>query len=157
MSQRTFPSFNKLMEKDEFGLREGASGIAATHVSDGVLLVLAFLSLRYLPQPPRLLLIEEPENGVHPSRLADVVAILKELSSEQPQTQVILTTHSPYLLDMFSPDEVSLCRKEDDGSVSVHRLSESELVRKQLNVFTLGEIWTAEGDEALIGSAEVAS
>ena len=131
--------------------------LPASKMSDGVLLVLAYLTLLHLPNPPRLLLIEEPENGIHPKRLQDVIAILKELVAQQSHTQVVMTTHSPYLLDMFSPSEVSLCRKEDDGSVSVHRLSESEVVRKQLDVFTLGEIWTAEGDDALIGAAEVAS
>ena len=133
------------------------SDLPASKMSDGVLLVLAYLTLLHLPNPPRLLLIEEPENGIHPKRLQDVIAILKELVAQQSHTQVVMTTHSPYVLDMFSPSEVSLCRKEDDGSVSVHQLSESEVVRKQLDVFTLGEIWTAEGDEALIGAAEVAS
>ena len=131
--------------------------LPASKMSDGVLLVLAYLTLLHLPNPPRLLLIEEPENGIHPQRLQDVIAILKELVAQQSHTQIVMTTHSPYLLDMFSPSEVSLCRKENDGSVTVHPLSESELVRKQLDVFTLGEIWTAEGDEALIGTAEVAS
>ena len=129
--------------------------LPASKMSDGVLLVLAYLTLLHLPNPPRLLLIEEPENGIHPQRLQDVIAILKELVAQQSHTQIVMTTHSPYLLDMFSPSEVSLCRKETDGSVTVHSLSESELVRKQLDVFTLGEIWTAEGDDALIGKAEV--
>lgn len=129
--------------------------LPASKMSDGVLLVLAYLTLLHLPNPPRLLLIEEPENGIHPQRLQDVIAILKELVAQQSHTQIVMTTHSPYLLDMFSPSEVSLCRKEKDGSVTVHPLSESELVRKQLDVFTLGEIWTAEGDEALFGTAEV--
>lgn len=131
--------------------------LPASKMSDGVLLVLAYLTLLHLPNPPRLLLIEEPENGIHPQRLQDVIAILKELVAQQSHTQIVMTTHSPYLLDMFSPSEVSLCRKEADGSATVHSLSESELVRKQLDVFTLGEIWTAEGDEAMIGAAELAS
>ena len=57
---------------------------------------------------------------------------------------------SPYVLDLFEPKEVSLCRMTADDSVSVHRLSESQSVREQLDIFTLGEIWTAEGDAALI-------
>ncbi|MFM9960897.1 MAG: AAA family ATPase [Planctomycetaceae bacterium] len=133
---------------------QAVTDLPASKMSDGVLLVLAYLTLLHLPKPPRLLLIEEPENGIHPQRLQDVIAILKEIITEQTATQVVMTTHSPYVLDMFSPNEVSLTRKEADGSVTVHRLSESELVRKQLDVFTLGEIWTAEGDEALIGTAE---
>lgn len=123
--------------------------VSAAQVSDGVLLVLAYLTLLYLPKPPRVLLVEEPENGIHPKRLQDVLKILRELVAEQSHTQVILTTHSPYVVDLFEPNEVTLCEKNADGSVSVQRLSESETVRQQINVFTLGEIWTAEGDEAL--------
>ena len=52
--------------------------------------------------------------------------------------------------DLFKPEEVTLCHKEEDGSVSVRRLSECETVREQLDVFTLGEIWTGDGDERLL-------
>ncbi len=146
------PSFNKADGKGIYVRFKGSSDpIPASQLSDGLLLVLAYLAILYLPDPPRVLLIEEPENGVHPSRLKEVLGILKGLVQEQSHTQVIMTTHSPYVLDQFSPEEVTLCRREDDGSVSVHRLSESETVRKQMSVFTLGEIWTGEGDDALAG------
>jgi len=129
--------------------------VPASQVSDGVLLVLAYLTILHLPQPPRVILVEEPENGIHPKRLKDVLGILKNLVSKQSHTQVILTTHSPYVVDMFDAKEVSLCTKNEDGSVSVHRLSDSKTVREQLDVFTLGEIWTAEGDEALVKSTKI--
>lgn len=132
-----------------FEFRDGGDPIPARQVSDGVLLVLAYLAVLHLPEPPRVLLIEEPENGIHPKRLQDVLAILRELVGEQSQTQVILTTHSPYAVDLFDPKEVTLCQKQDDGSVSVRRLSESQAVLDQRGVFTLGEIWTSEGDESL--------
>jgi predicted ATPase len=127
--------------------------IPASQASDGTLLVLAYLAILYLPEPPRVLLVEEPENGIHPKRLQDVLTVLRDLVQAQTRTQVILTTHSPYVLDLFKPEEVTLCQRNQDGSVSVKRLSESTRVREQLDVFTLGEIWTAEGDEALADSA----
>lgn len=136
-----------------FELAEGGNILSASQVSDGMLLVLAYLTVLYLPQPPRVLLIEEPENGIHPKRLQDVLSILRELVGEQSQCQVILTTHSPYVVDLFQPEEVTLCQKTADGSVAVRRLSESQAVREQLDVFTLGEIWTAEGDEGLVRGA----
>jgi energy-coupling factor transporter ATP-binding protein EcfA2 len=132
-----------------FRFADTAAEVPAAQVSDGVLLVLAYLAILYLPKPPRVLLVEEPENGIHPKRLQDVLNILRELVAEQSQTQVILTTHSPYVVDLFKPEEVTLCRKGSDGSISVRRLSESRAVREQLDVFTLGEIWTGEGDDAL--------
>lgn len=137
-----------------FELADQRQTIRASQASDGVLLVLAYLALLYLPDEyaPRLLLIEEPENGIHPRRLQDVLAILRQAVQEQRQTQVLLTTHSPYVVDLFEPDEVTLCRKSEDGSITVRRLSESRTVRDQLDVFTLGEIWTGEGDDALAES-----
>ena len=132
-----------------FRFRKDKQELPAAQVSDGMLLVLAYLTILYLPHPPRVLLIEEPENGIHPKRLQDVLQILRDLIAEQGHTQIILTTHSPYVVDQFQPDEVSLCHKEGDGSVVVHKLSESRTVKEQIDVFTLGEIWTAEGDKAL--------
>lgn len=133
----------------------GGELVPASQVSDGILLILAYLTALYLPEPPRVILVEEPENGIHPGRLNDVLAILRDLVREQSHTQLILTTHSPYVVDLFAPEDVTLCRRENDGSVSAHRLSESKTVREQLDVFTLGEIWTAEGDEALSESVHL--
>jgi hypothetical protein len=137
-----------------FQFRGSSKLVPASQASEGLLLVLAYLTLLHLPRPPRVLLIEEPENGIHPQRLQQVIEILRDLIKSQTRMQVLLTTHSPYMLDLLTPDEVTLCQKEPDGSVSVHRLSESKSVREQLDLFSLGEIWTAEGDEKLAASTE---
>ncbi len=139
-----------------FKLRDTDQWVPASQVSDGVLLVLAYLTILYLPQDkrPRVLLVEEPENGIHPKRLRDVLTILRELVREQSHTQVVLTTHSPYALDLFSPEEVTLCTMQDNGEVKTTRLSESAAVRGESGVFTLGEIWTGLGDEKIAQSQE---
>ncbi|MCH7688726.1 MAG: AAA family ATPase [Planctomycetes bacterium] len=136
-----------------FQLANGGPLIPASQVSDGMLLILAYLTILHLPEPPRLLLIEEPENGIHPERLKKVLEILRDLIQSQQHTQVLMTTHSPYVVDMFKPEEVTLCFKGDDGAVTVRRLSESKAVREQVDVFTLGEIWTGDGDERLMEPA----
>ncbi len=128
--------------------------VPASQVSDGTLLVLAYLAVLHLPEPPRVLLVEEPENGIHPKRLRSVLGILRELIQEQSHTQVVLTTHSPYALDLFSPEEVTLCTMQENGEVKTTRLSDSPAVMNQTDVFTLGEIWTAEGDDAIAQSRE---
>ncbi|MFO0838837.1 MAG: AAA family ATPase [Phycisphaerae bacterium] len=132
-----------------FQIENSPASFAASQVSDGMLLILAYLTILNLPNPPRMILVEEPENGVHPSRLREVITILRELVEESKQTQVVMTTHSPYLVDLFKPEEVTLCLREDDGSVSTHRLSDSPTVSEQLKHFKLGEIWTGEGDDSL--------
>ena len=126
----------------------------ASQASDGTLLVLAYLSILYLPKPPRLLLVEEPENGIHPKRLRDILEILRNLIHEQPHTQVVLTTHSPYGVDLFKPEEVTLCTKLDTGEIRTTRLSDRPDVVRQLGVFTLGEIWTSEGDDKIAESKD---
>jgi predicted ATPase len=136
-----------------FELADNGHLLPAAQASDGLLLVLAYLALLYSPEPPRVLLIEEPENGIHPQRLKDVLKVLKELIHDQDRTQVLLTTHSPYVVDQFRPEEVTLCLKGADGAVTTHRLSDSKTVREQMDIFQLGEIWTAEGDEALATQA----
>ncbi len=123
--------------------------LSVASVSDGYLLILAYLALMHSPKPPPVLLIEEPENGIHPRRLGEVMDMLRALNAEDDGPQIIMTTHSPDLVDLFAPEEVTLCLKEDDGSISTHRLSESEVVQQQKGVFTLGEIWGGEMDTVL--------
>lgn len=143
----------KLQEQEgkgiSFQLSSSGELLPATQVSDGVMLVLAYLAILHLPHPPRLLLIEEPENGIHPQRLELVIEILRDLIKEQQQTQIVMTTHSPYVVDLFEPDEVTLCHKGCDGAVKTRRLSTIPAVQRQLDVFKLGEIWTGEGDDSL--------
>ncbi len=124
--------------------------VPASQVSDGLLIVLAYLALLYLPEPPRVLLIEEPENGIHPGRLKEIIRIIKQLVSEQSHTQVVMTTHSPYVLHEFSPEEVTVCVRKSSGEVKTRRLSESKSVQEQIGFFSLGEIWTMDGDERLM-------
>jgi len=137
-----------------FELKGSGQLVPASQASDGTLLILAYLSILYLPKPPRLLLVEEPENGIHPKRLRDILEILRKLVHEQPHTQVVLTTHSPYGLDLFKPEEVTLCTKLDTGEIKTTRLSDSPTVLQQLDVFTLGEIWTSEGDMKIAESGD---
>jgi predicted ATPase len=137
-----------------FQLKTEGHLVPASQASDGTLLVLAYLAVLHLPQPPRVLLVEEPENGIHPKRLRDVLGVLREFIQQQTHTQVVLTTHSPYMLDLFKPEEVTLCTMQDNGEVKTTRLSESPAVTNQTDVFTLGEIWTAEGDDAIAKAQE---
>ncbi len=126
--------------------------LPASQASDGVLIVLAYLTVMHLPKPPAMILVEEPENGIHPKRLKEIVRILRTLVEKNAHTQILMTSHSPYLLDEFQPDEVTLCRKNKLGAVQTRRLSEIEQICSQLDVFSLGEIWTGEGDERLAGA-----
>ena len=143
------PELNRAPGKGLYFRFASGEEVRASQVSDGLLLVLAYLAIVNLPKPPRMLLVEEPENGIHWERLRDVLNILREIVPGRRRTQILMTTHSPYVIDHFAPEEVSICRLGIDGSVAVTRLSDNDIVRKRLDVFTLGEIWSAEGDQQL--------
>lgn len=133
---------------------EKGFSIPASSASVGVRLMLFFAALAQHPTPPNLILLEEPENGVHPKRLADVMRLLRELTQGkhgQNAAQVILTTHSPYLLDHVNveEDQVLVFRRNDDGSRSAEP-ADQERLRGFLDEFMLGEVWFNRGEEGLV-------
>jgi predicted ATPase len=83
-------------------------------LSDGTLRFLGWLTLCLAPRPPALVCMDEPEIGLHP-RVLPVLAGLCKRASEQHQ--VLLTTHSPYLLSQFELDDIAIMRREDGRAV----------------------------------------
>ncbi len=127
-----------------FRLRNTDRDLPASQAAEGMLYILGYLAMMYLPQPPRVLLIEEPENGIHPNRVGDIVRILRQSVARHPETQIVLTSHSPYLVDAFQPNEVTWCRRDENGDVVLTCLDTLPEVERSLSVFSLGEIWTGE-------------
>ena len=148
---RWFPHYQGLQIKKvtgggnpQLGLRfrtKQGQYLPAHSVSDGVFLSLAFIGLTYLSDPAHILLIEEPENGVHHASLKEIVTTLRNLRKVQ-DVQVILTTHSPYLLDLVEPEEVRLFRKDAEGAVHAVKMSDLPDVQDMQKHFMTGEIWT---------------
>ena len=120
--------------------------LSASSVSDGVMLFLAFLAISYAPRSWNVVLIEEPENGVHHTRLKEIVGTLKHLSDDKG-VQVILTTHSPYLLDFVQPEEVHVFTRGQVGEVHTKRLSEYEDADEIRKHFKTGEMWSMLSEE----------
>jgi len=126
----------------------------ADEVSEGVLYFLALLCIIHQPKPPRLLLLEEPEKGIHPRRIREVLDFIFDLSQEK-NIQVILTTHDTYVVDQFAdiPEAVFVFDKKD-GATEVKNLQKDIIEpANQLNeknglppthyTQSLGEHWAA--------------
>lgn len=133
---------------------EGGLKLRGEHVSVGLRLLLFFLVLSYHPTPPKTIVIEEPENGLHPKRLSDVMRLLREITEGKHgnnTAQVILTTHSPYLLDHVNleTDQVLVFRRNDDGSRTAEP-ADAERLKTFLDEFVLGEVWYNVGEEGLV-------
>ncbi|MFO0560149.1 MAG: AAA family ATPase [Polyangiales bacterium] len=129
-----------------FRLHDGTL-VDGREVSQGIVLLTAFLALVHREDTPRTLLIEEPENGIHPRRVHEVLQLLRTLNERG--VQILLTTHSPDLLSACKPEEVLVFRRPDrDSPTEIHRLPpdmERRLVRE-----SLGELWAATGEEGLL-------
>jgi predicted ATPase len=96
----------------ELKLVEGKTPIPARILSEGTLRVLGLLALGGAKDPPSLIGFEEPENGIHPRRIRMVADLLKNRTLTG-ETQLIVTTHSPILPEMFSDENLFVCRKEE--------------------------------------------
>jgi predicted ATPase len=153
---RLLPDFDRILfetpdaGRRSFALRtrQGGHGIPATDLSHGTLLALALLTLAHLPEPPPLICVEDPDRGLHPRLLRDVQDVLYRLSYPESMgevrepVQVIATTHSPYLLDLFRdhPEEVVIAEKVG-LEAKFKRLSDQPHIDEVLGCASLGEIW----------------
>lgn len=123
-------------------------------VSAGVRLILFFVALAHHPSPPRLILVEEPENGIHPKRLRDIIETLRGLTTGKfggTPTQVVLTTHSPYLLDCvdLQQDQVLVFWRQLNGQ-RVAEPADATRLSTFLEEFMLGEIWFNQDEDGLV-------
>lgn len=118
-------------------------------MSDGVLRLLAITSFLYADTAPSVITLEEPENGVHPELIREVIQILRELTLRKPpnRCQVFFTTHSPYVLDEFfdHPEQVyCMDRPQPQAGARIIRLSDNKQLDLARDTFkkSLGEAWT---------------
>ena len=112
---------------------------SASDLSDGTLRFLFLLAVLANPNPPSLVAIDEPETGLHPAMLPLVAEYAVQASS---RTQVILTTHSPSLLDAFGDDNVPTTTVVGwaDGRTTLSVRSGDEL-DYWLKEYTLGDLY----------------
>lgn len=144
-------------ESGQTGVKElwfdvkGAGVLPARQMSDGAMLLLAYLAIIHDKNAPRLIMIEEPENGIHPKQLEYVVQMLASLTERDEPVQVIITTHSPYVLDFVPRDAVRVFSRGPDGNVSVEAFHSFEGISDMLSKgMTLGEAWYNADEDDLV-------
>jgi predicted ATPase len=133
---------------------EAGYWLAAEQASAGVRLLLFFVALVHHPEPPELVLLEEPETGLHPKRLAYVMGLLHGLTTGAfgaKPIQVVLSTHSPHLLDEVDPakDQVLVFRRADGGGRTAEP-ADAERLKVFLDEFKLGEVWFNQSESGLV-------
>lgn len=95
--------------------------MGALHISDGTLRFLLLESIFFNPSRGSFIAIDEPERGLHPDMIRSVADMIKFAVSE---CQIILATHSPYLLNQFSLDDILVFEKNELNSTVVKKISE---------------------------------
>lgn len=105
-------------------------------LSDGTSRFLCLASLLLQPELPAIVLLDEPELGLHP---AAINLLADMLSSAATRTQVVVATHSVTLVNQFSPEDVWTVDRDDNQSV-FRRLSSADMT-DWLDEYALGELW----------------
>lgn len=110
----------------------------APALSDGTLRFIALATLFLQPESyrPSVILVDEPELGLHPYAITLLASLIKQASVS---TQVIISTQSPFLLDQFQPEDV-LVADRVDGGTQFTRLDPAKL-DSWLQDYSLGQLW----------------
>jgi len=114
--------------------------IPASSLSEGILYYLAYAALQYL-RPTPILLIEEPENGLHPARIREVMGMLRQITEAPDGPQIVMATHSPLVINELQPEEVSVVTRTVAEGTKVTCIKDTRFFKERSEVLTLGELW----------------
>lgn len=110
-------------------------------LSTGTLRLLALLALLRHPNPPPLIVVEEIENGLDPRSIHLIVEEIRNAVLDGV-TQVILTTHSPYLLDLLTLEHLVLVERDGKGNPRFIRPADNENLQRWAADFAPGKLYT---------------
>ncbi len=118
----------------------------AQQMSDGTLKIFAYLLLLEDPAPPPFLCIEEPENGLYHKLLESLAMEFRNhATGKKGGSQVFITTHQPYFVDAFSPEEVWVLEKGENGFSIIRRASDDTTVKNMVaEGLPLGSLWYSD-------------
>jgi predicted ATPase len=140
------PYINKIiLEEDRYGpyirlkwseKMHGSYSLDASQMSDGTLRAFALVTLLMQPKKPPVICIDEPELGLHPEAIL-ILADLIKIASEE--SQVIISTQSPKLVDCFEPEDIIVVDKDSSGT-RFTRL-DYEKYKVWFDEYSISEIW----------------
>ena len=126
-------------------LRElsGSGRMDARQLSDGTLRCLAILAAVYSEPKGSMIVVEELDNGIHPSRITKLLHAIQQIAAERHLTLVV-TTHNPAVMDAVGPDHMDglvLCyRSKEDGASTFARIVDLPDYLRLVAKGTMGEL-----------------
>ena len=113
--------------------------VLSKFASDGTMKMLAYLTVLHDPEPPHFIGIEEPENFLHPRLLPELA---EECRSAAQNSQLLITSHSPFLLNAIQAEEVRILYRDEQGFTQAVRASDIQGVKELLGAgASLGYLW----------------
>jgi predicted ATPase len=132
-----------------FWREAGVSGeLTLADLSDGTLKFLCWATLCLSPRKPPLICIDEPEIGLHPRVLPVLAGLLRQASAE---SQLLVSTHSPYFLSQFSLEEIAVMKKVEGRAVFA-RPASNEALRREVEELGGDLAWLHISDELEVRS-----
>lgn len=132
---------SELERKAYLQLTEGNFKVPGWMLSTGTLRVLALLATLRHPQPPPLLVVEEIENGLDPRSIHMIVEEIR-MAVQTGLTQVVLTTHSPYLLDLLTLKHLVVVERDARGQPRFTRPADHDRLQRWAAEFAPGKLYT---------------
>lgn len=114
------------------------SNFSAYQLSDGTLRFIALATLLMQPNPPSVIIIDEPELGLHPFAIGKLAGMMQVASSK---TQIIAATQSPGLITHFSPEDIIVVDRSADENQTIFNRLNSDSLNIWLKDYSLGDLW----------------
>lgn len=131
---------------DRFSIEfDDGSEVPADLLSEGTVLALGLLTKLREPGRPRVVLLDDIDRGLHLGAQVRLIQALREMMKLDPELQIVCTTHSPYLLDLFDPAEVRVLALDSERRTHVRPLVEHPDFAKWKFGTQTGELWAALG------------
>lgn len=121
--------------------KSAAHDFDPVQISDGTLRIFGILLALYQNPPPPFIALEEPEQTVHPAILSMLSEAFREVSE---RTQLLITSHSPYLVDFFEAEEIRIVSMQN-GKTQISPIKPSQVESVKENLISLQELMMAEG------------
>ena len=108
----------------------------AQSLSDGTLRFIALATLLLQPNPPKTIVIDEPELGLHPAAIEKLAALVRVASHK---AQVIIATQSTSFVSCFEPEDIVVVERKEGSTAFVR--PDKERLASWLEEYSLGELW----------------
>jgi len=105
-------------------------------LSDGSIRMIALITLLLQPNPPKTIIIDEPELGLHPAAISLLAELIKQASE---RSQIIISTQSVTLINHFQPDDIIIVERQD--AQTVLRRLEAKECEQWVAEYSLGDVW----------------